>query len=156
MNLSDLINGGGPFGFLFILRIALVVILYLVILQIVGVARRDLRRAAAVAQIPGQARQVVGHLIVIDSGTTKIPLNSRMDIEPITTIGRAPTSSVVIDSGVVSTDHARITYRNRSLWVEDLGSHNGTYINGRKITGPTAVKPDDILQVGDVRFKFTV
>jgi pSer/pThr/pTyr-binding forkhead associated (FHA) protein len=98
----------------------------------------------------------VGHLIVIDSGTTKIPLNSRMDIEPITTIGRAPTSSVVIDSGVVSTDHARITYRNRSLWVEDLGSHNGTYINGRKITGPTAVKPDDILQVGDVRFKFTV
>ena len=58
MNLGDLINGGGPFGFLFILRIALVVILYLVILQIVGVARRDLRRAAAVAQVPGQARQV--------------------------------------------------------------------------------------------------
>jgi pSer/pThr/pTyr-binding forkhead associated (FHA) protein len=154
MNLNDLIIG--PFSFLFVLRIALVVILYLVILQIVGVARRDLRRAAAVAQVPGQARQVVGHLIVIDSGTTKIPLNSRFDIEPITTIGRAPTSSVPIDSGVVSTDHARITYRNRSLWVEDLGSHNGTSVNGRKITQPTAVKPDDILQVGDVRFKFTV
>ena len=154
MNLNDLIIG--PFSFLFVLRIALVVILYLAILQVVGVARRDLRRAAAIAQVPGQARQVVGHLIVIDSGTTKIPLNSRMDIEPITTIGRAPTSSVVIDSGVVSTDHARITYRNRSLWVEDLGSHNGTIVNGRKVTQPTAVKPDDILQVGDVRFKFTV
>src|SRR3954452_1663622 len=92
--------GQGPFGFLFILRIALVLILYLAILQVVGVARRDLRRAAAIAQVPGQARQVVGHLIVIDSGTTRIPLNARMDIEPITTIGRAPTSSVVIDSGV--------------------------------------------------------
>jgi pSer/pThr/pTyr-binding forkhead associated (FHA) protein len=154
MNLNDLIIG--PFSFLFVLRIALVVILYLAILQVVGVARRDLRRAAAIAQVPGQARQVVGHLIVIDSGTTRIPLNARFDIEPITTIGRAPTSSVVIDSGVVSTDHARITFRNRSLWVEDLGSHNGTIVNGRKITQPTAVKPDDILQVGDVRFKFTV
>ena len=156
MDLTELINGGGPFGFLFILRIVLVAFLYLAILQIVGVARRDLRRAAAIAQVPGQARQVVGHLIVIDSGTTKIPLNARMDIEPITTIGRAPTSSIVIDSGVVSTDHARISYRNRSLWVADLGSHNGTYVNGRKITQATAVKPDDILQVGDVRFKFTV
>lgn len=150
------IFGNGPFGFLFFLRIALVAILYLVILQVVAVARRDLRRAAI--KPPGAARpqQIVGHLVVVDSGSTTLVPGSTLAIEPITTIGRAPTNTIVLESGFVSTEHTRITYRDRSLWVDDMGSRNGTLLDQRPVTQPVAVSPGAILQVGDVRFKFTV
>ena len=145
------------FTFLLILRIALVALLYLVILQVVVVARRDLRRAAvAPAGVATRAKQVVGHLIVVDSGSTPLTPGSQLDIEPITTIGRSPTNSIVLDSSYVSTEHARIIYKDRSLWVEDIGSRNGTLLDQRPLTQPIAVSPGSILQVGDVRFKFAV
>jgi hypothetical protein len=146
-----------PYQFLLILRVALVAILYLVILQIVGVARREMRRAAAApAGVSTRARPVVGHLIVVDSGSTPLVPGSRLDIEPITTIGRSPTNSVVLDSTFVSTEHTRILFKNGSLWVEDMGSRNGTLVDQRPVTQPVAVSPGSILQVGDVRFKFAV
>lgn len=144
------------FGFLFILRIALVAILYLVILRVVAVARRDLSVAATETAAVARTQKVVGHLIVVDSGSTPLIPGSRLPIEPITTIGRSPTNTIVLDSGFVSTEHTRITYRNRSLWVEDMGSRNGTTVDGKAVTAPLAVTPGAILQVGDVRFKFSV
>ena len=142
--------------FLLILRVALVAILYLVILQVVGVARRELRKAVVIPGGGTRARAVVGHLIVIDSGSTALVPGSRLDIEPITTIGRAPTNTIVLESSFISTEHARIIYKDRSLWVEDIGSRNGTLVDQRPVTQATAVSPGSLLQVGDVRFKFAV
>jgi hypothetical protein len=142
--------------FLLLLRVALVAILYLVILQVVGVARRDLRRLAVAPAGATQGRPVVGHLIVVDSGSTPLLPGARIGLEPITTIGRAPTNTIVLESTFVSTEHTRVAYRDRSLWVEDLGSKNGTTVNGQPVTRPVAVRPGDLLQVGDVRFKFAV
>lgn len=146
----------GNLLFLLILRVSLVVILYLVILQVVAVSRRDLRRAATAAAGSTRSRPVVGHLVVIDSGSTPLVPGSRLDLEPITTIGRAPTNSIVLDSSFVSTEHTRILYKDRSLWVEDMGSRNGTMVDSQQVTQPVAVSPGSILQVGDVRFKFSV
>ena len=145
-----------PYTFLLILRVALVALLYLVILQVVGVARRDLRRAAVAPTGATRAKQVVGHLIVVDNGSTPLTPGSQLDIEPITTLGRAPTNTIVLDSNFVSTEHARIIYKDRSLWAEDMGSRNGTLLDQRPLTQPIAVSPGSILQVGDVRFKFAV
>jgi pSer/pThr/pTyr-binding forkhead associated (FHA) protein len=139
------------------LRIGLVAILYVVILQVVGVSRREMRRAAqAPAAATTRAAAVVGHLIVIDSGSTALTPGSRLDVEPITTLGRAPTNTIVLESNFVSTEHTRILYRDRSLWVEDMGSRNGTYVDQRQVTQPVAVVPGSILQVGDARFKFAI
>ena len=140
------------------LRIGLVVVLYLAVLQVVFVARREMRHELkAVAQGQTQAREVVGHLVVIDAGSAPAPIanGKSFDIEPITTLGRAATNSVSINLGFVSAEHARIIYRDGSLWVEDLHSHNGTYVDGAKVSGPVAVSPGSILQIGDTRFKFT-
>jgi len=144
------------YQFLLYLRIGLVAILYLVILQVVLVSRRDLRQAEkpATASISTRARQVVGRLILIDSGSTQYKPGQQFDLEPITTLGRAPTNSIVLESSFVSTEHTRILYRDRSLWVEDMGSRNGTLVNQQTITQPVAVSPGTILQVGDVRFEF--
>ena len=138
------------------LRLGLVVILYLIILQVVGVSRRDLRRAArsqAAAVVPSQ---IVGHLIVVDSGSTSLTPGARLNIEPVTTLGRAPTNTIVLESNFVSTEHTRIIFRDRSLWVEDLGSRNGTFVDQRPVGQALAVAPGMVLQVGDVRFKFAV
>jgi pSer/pThr/pTyr-binding forkhead associated (FHA) protein len=141
---------------LFILRIAMVAILYLVILQVVGVSRREMRRAARGQAVSAPASQVVGHLIVIDAGSTTLTPGSRLNIEPITTLGRAPTNTIVLESNFVSTEHTRILYRDRSLWVEDMGSRNGTFVEQQPVSQAVAVSPGSVLQVGDVRFKFAV
>lgn len=138
------------------LRIGLVVVLYVAVLQVVFVARRELRHEVrAVAQGQTRTREVVGHLIVIDPGSAPLRNGAEYDIEPITTLGRSPTNSVPIDSGFVSADHARVIYRDGSLWVEDLQSRNGIFVDGHKVGAPVAVSPGSILQIGDTRFKFT-
>jgi hypothetical protein len=142
--------------FLLILRLGLVAILYIVVLQVVGVARRDMRRLARAPVGATRGRPVVGHLVVIDSGSTPLLPGSRLDLEAVTTIGRAPTNGIVLESTFISTEHTRIYYKDRSLWVEDLGSRNGTSVNQQPVTQPVAVRPGDLLQVGDVRFKFAV
>lgn len=143
-------------NFLLLLRIGLVVLLYLVILQVVGVARRDVRQIAIAPAGAARGRPIVGHLVVVDSGSTPLLPGSRLDLEAITTLGRSPTNNVSLESTYISTEHTRVIYRDRSLWVEDLGSKNGTYVNGQRISAPVAVRPNDILQVGDVKFKITV
>ncbi|WIG60720.1 MAG: hypothetical protein OJF49_003468 [Ktedonobacterales bacterium] len=136
------------------LRVGLVAILYLVILQIVAVSRRDMRLANAAPPATTAARPVVGYLVVVDSGSTHLVPGSRFPIEPITTIGRGPTNSIVVDTTFASTEHTRILFRDQSLWVEDMDSRNGTFVDQRQVTTRVAVTPGSILQVGDVRFKF--
>lgn len=144
------------YSVLLILRIALVVILYLVILRVVGVARREMKLVERAPASVTRSRDVVGHLVVIDEGSTALRPGARLDIEPITTIGRSPTNTIVLESTFISTEHTRILFRDRSLWVEDMDSRNGTLVNQNRITQPVAVTPGTILQVGDVRFKFAV
>ncbi|HKT37197.1 MAG TPA: FHA domain-containing protein [Ktedonobacterales bacterium] len=141
---------------LLILRIALVAILYLVILRVVAVARREMKLVERAPAAVTRGKDIVGHLVVIDSGSTVLRPGARLDVEPITTIGRSPTNTIVLDSTFVSTEHTRILFRDRSLWVEDMNSRNGTLVDQNRITEPVAVTPGTILQVGDVRFKFAI
>lgn len=141
---------------LFLLRLGFVAVLYLVILQVVRVSRLEMKRAAVAPAGAARAQQVVGYLIVIDSGSTPLIPGQRIAIEPLTTIGRSPTNTIVLDSTFVSTEHTRILYKERSLWVEDMGSRNGTLVDQKPVSGAVAVTPGSVLQVGDVRFKFAV
>ena len=143
--------------FLLLVRLALVALLYIVILQVVGVARRDMKRlAVAPAAAAGRGAAVVGHLVVIDSGSSPLLPGAKLDLLQVTTIGRAPTNGIVVDSKYVSAEHARVVYRDRSLWVENLGGRNGTSVNQQLVSAPVAVRPGDLLQIGDVRFKFAI
>ena len=65
------------------------------------------------------------------------------------TVGRAGGCSVPIaDDTFVSQLHARVFRRDGDLFVEDLGSTNGTYLNKRKVTAAAAMRKGDKLQVG--------
>jgi pSer/pThr/pTyr-binding forkhead associated (FHA) protein len=64
-------------------------------------------------------------------------------------IGRAAGCAVALpDDTFVSQVHARVFRRGDEYWVEDLGSTNGTLVNGRKLTGPAPLRKGDRLQVG--------
>ena len=68
-------------------------------------------------------------------------------------IGRAPGSDIVIGAGYVSGRHARLQMMGPNLFVEDLGSKNGTAVNNAFIKGPTPVKNNDRIQIGDVEIR---
>ncbi len=65
------------------------------------------------------------------------------------TIGRAPECAIMLPDGYVSLQHARVWLRAGRLWVEDLRSTNGTFLNGRRVRRRAPLRPGDRLQIGD-------
>lgn len=63
-------------------------------------------------------------------------------------IGRSADCAIVLDDDFVSTRHARVVNGENGLYLEDLGSTNGTYVNGRRITAPTSVGTEDEIRIG--------
>lgn len=68
-----------------------------------------------------------------------------------TVIGRGENVDLPLDSVQVSRRHARIVVTGGRAMLEDLGSKNGTRLNGRLVSGPTLLRPLDVLVVGSVR-----
>ena len=64
------------------------------------------------------------------------------------TIGRAPGCKILIEDTYVSQLHARIFRRESQILIEDLGSTNGTFCNGKKVSGPVQLRKGDKIQVG--------
>jgi pSer/pThr/pTyr-binding forkhead associated (FHA) protein len=65
------------------------------------------------------------------------------------TVGRAAGCQVTVDDTYASQLHARVFTRDGQVFVEDLGSTNGTYLNRRKVTGPMPLQRGDKLQIGN-------
>ena len=72
----------------------------------------------------------------------------RVDLVAPLTVGRAADADLVLADGLVSRRHARIGQSGAGATVEDLGSRNGTFVNGNQIHGPTRLVPGDQLQLG--------
>ena len=68
-------------------------------------------------------------------------------------VGRSPNADIVIGAGYVSARHARFTLMGTNLFVEDLGSTNGTMVNGQPITSPVSLNNNDVVNVGDVSIR---
>ena len=64
-------------------------------------------------------------------------------------IGRVPGNSLVLRAGNISRQHARIAANGIRLIVSDLGSSNGTFVNGRRIRQPTILRDGDEIWIGD-------
>ncbi len=67
--------------------------------------------------------------------------------------GRHPECEKVLSNPSVSSRHARLTRRGNGFLLEDLGSSNGTYVNGKRIDSATNVKAGDIIGLGTYTFK---
>ena len=74
--------------------------------------------------------------------------------KPVTLIGRNESCDLIVSDPLVSRRHCQILWDGVYCTVEDLGSTNGTYVNGQPLTAVYALRPGDRLQVADVVFNF--
>src|SRR6266702_2545233 len=66
-------------------------------------------------------------------------------------IGRSPRAQLTIDDPFASRLHAEIWNDGESCWVSDLGSSNGTFLNGHRITAPVQAFPGDRIRIGETQ-----
>jgi pSer/pThr/pTyr-binding forkhead associated (FHA) protein len=69
-------------------------------------------------------------------------------------IGRAPTSEIRIDDGFASARHARVFARDGAVYVEDMSSTNGTYLNGKRLSALEQLNAADRIRIGDTEFRY--
>jgi hypothetical protein len=73
----------------------------------------------------------------------------------LNTIGRAPENDVVVQDAYVSRRHCAIlVHAGDGCELHDIASKNGTFINGRKLAGPTSLAPGDEIRMCDRQFVF--
>ena len=69
-------------------------------------------------------------------------------------LGRLPECDIQLQSNMVSRKHARVVRRGTEYLLEDLGSGNGSFVNGKRITEPTVLRHDDRIKLGPVLLRF--
>ena len=147
------------------LKIAFLVLLYLFIWMIVHSATRDmgtardtaqesivLSAAEANAMRTEKSGAVTARLEVVASPT--LPVGQPLTLREATTVGRGPGSALRFDDDdYVSSRHAQITPAADGVWVEDLGSTNGTFVNGSPVTTARLLHAGDLIRIGETEFR---
>ncbi|MBW4436076.1 MAG: FHA domain-containing protein [Pleurocapsa minor GSE-CHR-MK-17-07R] len=127
------------------------VLLFTLLLALMWLVWRDLK---ATEQQVSSGRRPLGRLTVVEPvGKTFIPTGQIYPLLTVTTIGRSPGSTIMIDDSFVSSEHAVIAMRGGQWWLEDRGSRNGTQLNDMTIAQPVIVTNGDIVCVGQKRFR---
>ena len=72
-----------------------------------------------------------------------------------TLIGSAPAAGITISDPAVSRIHAELELRNDGVWVKDLGSRNGTFVDGRRIEGEAIIQGSAELRFGGIKLTFS-
>jgi FHA domain len=102
------------------------------------------------ADAPRRQRGSKLHLKVVEPQDRR---GQSFELSDEVTLGRAAGCGVRVDDSYTSNIHARLFRRNGSLWVEDLGSTNGTWVNAERIGSAMKLGKGDLLQVGGTVFE---
>lgn len=141
----------GVFGIIFI------ILLYVIIVYALKIMAKDVKFGGnAKGSVPRKANPSRRHhgIEIIENGdNTSLKVGSVIPIKDETTIGRRGSNSIVLNDQYVSGSHARIMVKNNALILEDLGSTNGTFLNGQKISGRVKLFAKDQIAIGTAVFK---
>jgi len=136
-----------------VLRLALVAALYGFLLVVLRASRQTLAAPAARPELPSTAAADVLRLIVVDPGATGLHPGASLAVADGATFGRAPDADVRLVDATVSSNHARITLSPGGWAIDDLGSTNGTTVNGVRVYGRATISPGDEVALGTPRFR---
>jgi pSer/pThr/pTyr-binding forkhead associated (FHA) protein len=132
---------------LWIIRLLFLLLLYVFLYRVVRALLRDLRAATR------EPTATMGRFVVVASPGSEPPEGHVFALDAITTLGRDVNNSIVVDDPFASAEHAVLTFRGSAWYVEDLGSTNGSYVNGHPVAGVATIGFGDELQIGQVRFR---
>lgn len=128
-----------PDVILALLRIIFLGLVYLFVWQVS-------RAIGAHLGISLRRRRKEGNRVVIIKSDTQ--RGHEIEVTDVTVLGRSDDADVFLDDPYASEFHMRFVAEENGLVLHDLGSTNGTYVNGRRITAPTDLHRGDNIQVG--------
>jgi hypothetical protein len=157
---------------LFFLRVVAGLLLLAIMGAVFWVIWRDYRAAAHVVDQGSRQR---GRLVVVQAGAGLVDaiadeetsefagsgetleaaelVGASFPLLPLTTLGRAPTNTIVLNDTFCSQEHALLTWRGGQWWLEDRDSSNGTRLNGEPVQQPIVVSSGDVIGIGRVELK---
>ena len=130
-------------------RIAFLVILYVFLMRAFGV----LHRALAAERAADGATRALGILIVERSPGRAPRVGERFPLRASTSIGRDASNDVPLSDEAASARHAVLELRDGEWWVQDLGSTNGTLVNGTRIERAERLRAGDELAIGRIALR---
>jgi FHA domain len=150
------------------LKFGFLVVLYLFLLWVVRSAMRDLARyggsaaAAEPVEVPRPERRERAGPDLRSGVSPRLEVVAAMGHEPGTTFdvaegatfGRSNGADIRVDDPFASSAHARIFDRAGFMYVEDMGSTNGTYLNGRQLKTAERLSIGDTIRIGDSEYRY--
>jgi pSer/pThr/pTyr-binding forkhead associated (FHA) protein len=135
------------------LKFGFLAVLYLFLLWVVRSSMRDLARyggggAAEPVETPSPGRRKRGPQSRRNGGAPRLIVVAAMAHEPGTTF------DVRVEDPFASSAHARIDDRGGERWLEDMGSTNGTYLNGRQVKTAQRLSTGDTIRIGDSEYRY--
>jgi hypothetical protein len=152
------------------LKFAFLVVLYLFLLWVVRSSLKDLRRdprAQAAQSRPAPSDATALHSAAEGLGPGRIEETEALlrveqapglesgaafDLVGGAVLGRGDAVDIHLEDPFASTHHARISWEGSTVMIEDLGSTNGTYLNGDPLDGPAPLHVGDRIRIGDSEF----
>ncbi|HEV7845656.1 MAG TPA: FHA domain-containing protein [Thermoleophilaceae bacterium] len=151
------------------LKFGFLAVLYLFLMWVVRSAMRDLASssggaaAAEPVEVPGPSRRDRDRSPPPRSGgPARLLVVAAMGHEPGTSFdvgdelifGRGDRADVRVEDPFASSAHARIFDRGGSMYLEDMGSTNGTYLNGRQVKSAERLNTSDTIRIGDSEYRY--
>ena len=146
---------------LLILKIAFLVLLYGFIVLVVRTATKDIGGAPQESIVLGAAEAAAlraelgvrpARFLVMRS--PELEQGSTIEVTAATTVGRDAGAGIRLERDeFASAQHARLEPRTDGVWIADLGSTNGTFVNGARVTNGRALRPGDVVRIGETELR---
>jgi pSer/pThr/pTyr-binding forkhead associated (FHA) protein len=131
--------------------VVFIIILYVIIYFALKIMYKDVKGGGRRRQPQGKKSYGI-EIVEIGEGES-LKKGTVIPVKGIVSLGRKDDNSVVLLDPHVSGNHAKFIIRNNVLFVEDLNSTNGTYVNGRKVTGRAKLFGKDEIKIGSASFR---
>jgi hypothetical protein len=134
-----------PALFLNALKLIFLLLLFLFLWQVARSIRGHIGTGGGTKTIKSASA-----LVIVKSETLA---GQRFAIGTPVVVGRSDDADIVLDDSYASDFHFRIGQQEGKIVLSDLGSTNGTYVNGRRVTVPTSLSKGDSVQIGKTIFE---
>lgn len=131
--------------------IAFIIILYVIIYYALKIMYKDVKGGGR--RRSSQSKKSYGIEVIEVVGNSNLKQGAVVPIRGMVTIGRKNDNSIVLSDQHVSSSHARFVIKNNILFIEDLNSTNGTYVNGKKVEGKVKLFGKDEIKIGSTSFR---